>query len=322
MLLVLVWQLPNVHLEDLDPNWSRWSIVWLLAAVAAKFGAFALSTLRWRTVLATMAEPPPFREMFSHFLSGQFVSMVLPTAFGGDVVRVARLGKDIESNPIAFASVSIDRMTGWLVLPMICLTTFAVQPSFFSLGNATTVALTTSIVTMVFLVLVLVIGANRAFSRDLSTVSGWRRFLVAAHLGLDGLRRHPRQAVEVILVGVAFQSLQCFSVWLAARAIGADAIGLGAVFAFFPPTAILQNLPVGVGGLGVRESAFVLFFGAVGAEQGISITLGLMFYLLTLGTSALGAPSFIFGSHAEREYRQQEARERNAPTSADGAERA
>ena len=81
--------------------------------------SYALSTLRWQRVLTAMRPGPGFRRLFSHFLSGQFISNVLPTAFGGDVIRVARLGRDLDDNPVAFASVTIERMTGWLVMPLI-----------------------------------------------------------------------------------------------------------------------------------------------------------------------------------------------------------
>ena len=65
--------------------------------------------------------------------------------------------------------------------------------------------------------------------------------------------------------------------------------------AFFPAAAIIQNLPIGLGGLGVRESAFVLFFGSLGATNGQAIGLGLAVYFVTVFSSALGAPFFAAG---------------------------
>jgi len=73
-------------------------------------------------------------------------------------------------------------------------------------------------------------------------------------------------------------------------------VTVGVALAFFPAAAIAQNLPVGLGGLGVREGIFVVFFGAVGAPRALSITLGLVVYGLTIVTSSLGAPSFVIGS--------------------------
>ncbi len=136
-----------------------------------------------------------------------------------------------------------------------------------------------SLATLTALVIVMLIAANRRFAGDLRTVTGWRRFLIAVHLGVDALRVTPRAAGDVIYSGLAFQITQSAAVWMAAQALGIDEITFGVALAFFPVSAILQNLPIGIGGLGVREASFVFFFGAVGAPEGLCITLGLLVHL-------------------------------------------
>ena len=306
MLGVLVWRLPDVRLADLGPRWTSTSVWWMIGSAVTMTLAFALSTERWIRVLAAMCPSPPFRRMFSHFLAGQFVSNVLPTAFGGDVVRIARLGRDIDDAPRAFASVTIERLTGWLVLPAITLISLAVQPRLADLGvrieyNTKVSDLQATMneggydAALVALGAILALAANRRFTADLDEMVGWRRFLVAVHLGVDALRRAPASAAAVLSVGAAFQIAQCAAVWMAARAIGVPQVTLGVALAFFPAAAIAQNLPIGFGGLGVREGIFVVFFGAVGASKGLAITLGLVVYGLTIITSALGAPAFATG---------------------------
>lgn len=293
-----MWQLPDVTWRDLRPDWGPGAAAWAAAAVLSTAAAFGLSTLRWREVLAPLGTPPPYRRMLSHFLAGQFVSNVVPTAFGGDVVRVARLGNDLGDPAAAFASVSIERLTGWFVLPVLTLSTLLVRPELRDLGTATTTAVATSLITLAALTAILAAAANRRWTDGAVISTGWRRWLAAVHLGVDSLRRSPRHAVAVLAAGLAFQTLQCVAVWCLAEALGIDEVGIGAALAFFPAAAILQNIPLGVGGLGVRESAFVLFFGALGTERGHAITLGLAVYAVTVATSALGAPAFALGGRA------------------------
>ena len=188
-------------------------------------------------------------------------------------------------------------MTGWLVLPLISGVALLAQPDLLSLGSATALAVAIDGGTIVALVVVLLVASNRRFGASVETVTGWRRFFVAIHLGVDALRRDRRGSLEVIAAGAAFQTLQCLAVWMAAEAIGLQGqVTVGVALAFFPAAAIAQNLPVGLGGLGVREGIFVVFFGAVGAPRALSITLGLVVYGLTIVTSSLGAPSFVIGS--------------------------
>jgi uncharacterized membrane protein YbhN (UPF0104 family) len=55
-------------------------------------------------------------------------------------------------------------------------------------------------------------------------------------------------------------------------------------------------VPISLGGLGVREGAFVLFLHPLHVVTGRAVALGLLIYGLNLAVSLLGAPSFAVGS--------------------------
>lgn len=295
MLGALIWKVPDFDPKELFPKFGITNLLWLSASAFTLLAAFVLQTLRWQQVLRPMGPHVDFRRMLSLFLAGQFVSNVLPTAFGGDVVRVARLGRDIDDRAIAFASIALERLTGWLVLPLISLVTIAAVPSFRELGAASTSALAISAVTMAALVALLTVASHRRWTDAARHATGWRRWIGSVHLGIVAIRHRPAAIAGVLGAGVAFQVTQCLAVWMAARAMDLDVVTIAACLAFFPPTAISQNLPVGFGGLGVREAGFVLFFGALGASDERAIALGLLTYLLTVAVSSLGAPAFAVG---------------------------
>jgi uncharacterized protein (TIRG00374 family) len=295
MLGLLAWQLPDFEPGELIPQWTPAVLWWLLASTATMVFAFALQTLRWDTVLVPMGYHVPFRHLFSEFLAGQFVSNVLPTAFAGDVVRIARLRRDIGDGPAAFASIALERLTGWVVLPTISLIAIAWEPAYRSLGAATVVALVVDVVTLVALVAVLLIAANKRWQRHAVAATGWRKWIAAIHLGITAIRRRPTAVASIAFAGLAFQITQCLSIWMAAKALDIDEVTVLAAFAFFPPTLISQNLPVGFGGLGVREGGFLLFFGALGATDERAIALGLVTYLITVVASSFGAPFLAIG---------------------------
>jgi len=313
LLALLVWRMPDFDPSELLPERSPATFAWLAGSAGALLVAFMLQTLRWSFVLRALDHRLRFRRLFAQFLAGQFVSNVLPTAFAGDLVRISRTGRDIDDRPHAFASIALERLTGWMVLPFISLTTLALWPEGRSLGGPTLTALLVDIGTLGALVAILVVAANRRWSTAARTATGWRRWIGAVHLGIDALRVRPHLAGATVAAGLAFQLTQCVSVWFAARALEVHPATLVAVLAFFPPTAIGQNLPVGFGGLGVREGGFVLFFGALGASDERAIALGLATYLVTVITSSLGAPSFALGGG--RRALEEEAAEEELPES-------
>jgi uncharacterized protein (TIRG00374 family) len=295
MLAILVWRIPPIDLEEVMPELTARTAMWLLVAVGLTLAAVVLSAVRWQRVLDVLGLEAGLRRLLSHNLAGQFVSNVLPSTIGGDVLRVSRLSKDTGETPKTFASVVLERLTGWLVLPVISVGGFLVNPPLQHLGRATQVAVGLAFITLLALCIVLAAVADHRIGGRFATRDGWRRFAGAVHLGLSRLRREPVAAANVLLVGFAYQLALVLAAVAAAQALGVRPAGLTALLAFFPAVAIAQVLPIGISGLGVREGAFVLFLGPLGVEAQEAIALGLLLYLLNLGVSLLGAPAFALG---------------------------
>jgi uncharacterized membrane protein YbhN (UPF0104 family) len=295
MLAVLVAKVPSFEASDLVPEWSLATFLWLGVAALLTLAGIILSAVRWQKVLDALEIRTRLPRLMSHYLAGQFVSNVLPTTIGGDVLRVSRLSRDTGESPGTFASVVLERLTGWLVLPVITIAGFAVNPGLRHLGTATRVALTLAFGTLMLLVAVLAAAGSPRLGGRFATSAGWRRFVGAVHLGVDRLRSDPSAAANVLVAGFAYQLALVLAAVAAAQALGVRPAGLTALLAFFPAVLIAQVLPISMSGLGVREGAFVLFLTPLGVAQQDAIALGLLLYLLNLVVSLLGAPAFAAG---------------------------
>ncbi len=295
MLAVLIWRIPPIEADEVVPELNLRTVLWLAVAMLLTLAGLVLSALRWQRVLEVLGLHAGLRRLLSHYLAGQFVSNVLPTTIGGDVLRVSRLSRETGESPKTFASVVLERLTGWLVLPVISVIGFLVNPPLQHLGRATQVAVGLAFVTLLGLGILLYAVADQRIGGRFEARDGWRRFASAVHLGVDRLKRQPGAAANVLLVGFAYQFVLVLAAVAAAQALGVRPAGLTALLAFFPAVAIAQVLPIGISGLGVREGAFVLFLGPLGVESQEAIALGLLLYLLNLGVSLLGAPAFAVG---------------------------
>jgi uncharacterized protein (TIRG00374 family) len=296
MLALVLWKAPDFDVDELVPEWRASTPWWLVGAALLTLGAIVLSSMRWQAVLTAMGVRSHLGSLINHYLAGQFVSNVLPTTIGGDVLRVSRLSRETGESPATFASVVLERLTGWLVLPLLTYFGFVVNPGLTHLGTATGVALALATGTLLLLLLVLVLVASHRFGARFGGAEGWRRFAGAVHLGLDRLRHHPAAAANVLVVGFAYQLCLVVAALFAAKAVGMGVeVGPTALLAFFPAVAIAQVLPVGISGLGIREGAFALFLAPLGVPTEQAVALGLLLYLLNLGVSLLGAPAFALG---------------------------
>jgi uncharacterized protein (TIRG00374 family) len=292
--VILAVLIPRVHLGAVLRLHRLW---WLVAALGVTFVGVVLSAVRWQRVLAAIGLKAPLPTLLRHYLASLFVGNVLPSTVGGDVLRVTRLSASNGQTPGTFASVVIERLTGWVVLPVLTLGAVIANPGLrreapIAVGLCILIALGT----LGGLTLLLIAAAHPRLGGRLTANEGWRRFTGAVHLGLDRFRRSPLLAAEVLLVGFAYQLVVMFSAFLAAQALGIRPAGWTAILAFFPVVAIIQVIPVTIGGLGTREGALVLLFGSLGVASADAIALGLLFYGINLAVSLLGAPAFAVGT--------------------------
>lgn len=299
LLWVLFGKVNKGWTSSVVPPFTAETVLWLLGALALTFLGVVLSALRWAAVLKALGQHPRIGRLLSHYLAGQFMANVLPSTIGGDALRVSRQSRDSGQSPTSFASVVLERMTGWLVLPVITLVGLAVNPGLRHLGRATAVAVAVAGVTLVLLVAVLVLTA-RPGATTLAHNEGWRRFASAVRMGIRQLVHDPAAAGRVIATGFAYQLVLVTSVLMAARALGMPSgVGPTALLAFVPAVLIAQVLPITISGLGVREGLFALFLQPLGVARPQAVALGLLLYLLNLLVSLLGAPAFAIGHRSD-----------------------
>ena len=154
-ILVLVVVLRRAHLTSLELDWEASNIAWLTSALVVTFVAVVLSAVRWQKVLTALGLSARIPTLLRHHLAGLFVSSFLPSTVGGDVLRVSRLAASNGEAPRTFASVVLERLTGWLVLPVITLVALAINPGLFGADVNTRFALVIALVTLGGLAVVL-----------------------------------------------------------------------------------------------------------------------------------------------------------------------
>lgn len=292
---MLGFLLTRFDLSVLSPIHELSSWTWIAAGVIVTFGAVVLATLRWQRVLRALDLPSDLHTLLSHVMAGNFVSNFLPSTVGGDVLRVTRLSAGTGHPPESFASVVLERLTGFVVLPFITLVALIGNPTLLHMGTATHLALSLSLGTLAALVVILLVAGNTRLGARLAGHANWLGFLGAVHLGIDRMRRHPGEAASVLLTAFAYQLTIVFAAWAAGHALGLN-MGWSAAMAFVPIVAIAQVLPVSVNGLGLREGALVLLLAPLGVPAGQAIALGLLMYGMNLVVSLLGAPAFAVGA--------------------------
>jgi uncharacterized protein (TIRG00374 family) len=291
LLAVLIVKIPADDIQPKDTHFG--TLTFLAAGLAFTLAGFVLSAWRWQRVFAVFHVHVPLRTLLGHYLAGQFVGNVLPSTIGGDVLRVSRATKTTGTGDIAFASVVIERLSGFVALPLLSILGFALEPSLLELDNSW-IALAIAGATIVGLVVILIVAGSPRLAGRFSKHENWMRFIGAVHVGIDRIRHEPRQAVRVLVAALAYQASVLIAVYCAIHALGVS-LPNGAVLAYLPAVASAQVLPISLSGLGIREGLLVLLLRPLDVPTGKAIAIGLLWYGMTLVVSLLGAPAFAVG---------------------------
>jgi uncharacterized protein (TIRG00374 family) len=270
------------------------TLAYFAAAVLMATIGIVLSAWRWQRVLLAFGAKVPLKALTGHYFAGQFVGNVLPSTIGGDVLRISRSAKNIGSSETAFAAVALERLSGFLALPVICLFGFLVDPSLLESSTAW-VALLISGIALAALAGILLLAAHPRMAGRFQEHDNWMRFIGATHIGVAALRKDPRSALAVLGTAMIYQVSVVMTVGFVILTIDAP-VPVGAVIAFVPVVAMAQVIPISLSGLGVREGMFVLLLHPLGIPNGQAIGIGLLWYLTMLLVSFLGAPAFAVGN--------------------------
>lgn len=240
-----------------------------------------ISALRFHVLLSPMHSIDRVALARQYFVAA-YANNFLPTAVGGDALRIAMLRRERVPGRLALSLVLVERFVGVAVLAAL------------SVAGAILVELPAPILGII-IALALGIGACVfALWRQLRVpAQGRRSRLIPRNLQLDG--------GTLGLVFAWSLVLQLCSVglsWVVGMALGV-VLPFGAYLALVPLVWVLTMLPLTVGGVGLREAGFVYLFGTLGVGSELSLAISLGTYAGLLFSGIFGgmflAQDFILG---------------------------
>jgi len=274
---------------------------WLpfVSALALFLGGVGVRAWRWGVLARALEIRVSLGRLVALYFVGSFFSLVLPTGVGGDAVKMYELARNGKTAS-AVSSVLVDRFNGLLMLFVMAALALA--------GSYRLVSLPVR-VAIVVVTLVSLVGVALLFQR--TWIESWgRRFRLDRLLGrfatlrdlYASLHLYSRPAlVKATAASVVFNLMQIFANSLLAAAVGIHQ-PLLVYFLFVPIISATLMLP-SVGGLGLREGAYVVLFGQVGVDQPHALALALAYDAILLITGLVGAAIYVIQGISESRVR-------------------
>jgi glycosyltransferase 2 family protein len=254
------------------------SIPALLSAIALYIFAQFISTIRWKLLLPAGIG---MRKLFSLSMIGSFFNTFLPGVIGGDAVKGLYLYRLTGKGSLSLASIFMDRYIGFAALIVICTVAFPFGFRFFA---GSPVMWLLPVVVFSFIGASLLIFGLRLGQRI--------RVLSEFYSSFHAYRNQATIIGKTFLLSLIVQCTGIFTVYLLAVGMGQQ-IPFLSFFLFIPLTVLFTMIPISISGLGIRESAFVLFFGLVGVQPGVATALSLLWFVTVSFASLVGLVEYI-----------------------------
>jgi len=260
-------------------------------------------SLRWKKVGQTSGYSITFSQSFYGYMVGGFFNSFLPTGRGGDAARAIIVAKKCKlSLGGIMGTIFVERFVGLVVTVIIALfASYIASTKIIALQNA----LPSIIVLTLLLVALGLIFLSPQFlslyyrvANKLPFQKFWKSItdmLEVFHV----YRKYPRSIFWVVLYSLFNQIIFIFSGYLVATSI----FGFDAPWYSFPiviPLIFIAELLPSIGGYGIREAGYVVFFGWFGVSPEAAVVFGIL-QLVFLWISALfGAVFFVIGSPGKK----------------------
>lgn len=289
-LLILLFSL----LVDVNDVWTAIMAArpgGIALAIALIILALLVSAIKWGILLRAQVATISLPYLFNTYLVGLFFNNFLPSNVGGDVARIADIAKRTGKAPEATASVIGERLISGLALALTALIGLLFSPQVSGQFAPIVGGL------ILFFVFVMGLFASRRAKRIISTVI--RRLLgpkwferigrVAGSIALA--IRNPSTFLWAMFWSFAFHITLVLVNYAIFIALNIN-LPLISFVLYVPIIAAIQLVPVSVNGFGVREVAYVYFFGTVGVSSSGAAAASLLFGILVMLVSLPGGLIF------------------------------
>jgi glycosyltransferase 2 family protein len=275
------------------------------AKVGYFLGAVAIMVLsvwpmawRWQRLLAAKG----IRDRLSWLVRAYFVAytggQVLPTAVGGDAVRIYETSRRHPGNggPVA-ASVLLERALGGAATLTLAAVGFALAIGRYDVGAYLWVEGAFVVATLVLAVMLFSRRLRPLLARTVPLLRLVRveRPVRAVYEGIHSYRGNVGLLVGVFALTLAVQAVRVLAIWMAGKGVGVE-LSPRPYYVMGPLLFLVLLVPFTVNGLAVRETFFVSFLGQLGVGANKAFATGFLFFVVNIALALPGLAIFLWES--------------------------
>lgn len=264
-----------------------WSFVFSLTGTL-------IMVCRWEILLKIFSKKLSFFELVPVYWVGLFFNLFLPSAVGGDAVKIYKLAKK-HGHAVEFTtSVLMDRIIGLVSLTLLALINILVFKSPVNIKAAENIIYILSFILFSFFVFIFSsrIVKKLTFARRILSFLKLEKIVKNFYLSFNLYRDHLGSLFGAAAVSLTANVIVAFSFYFLALAVGTD-VPLIFFFIVTPVIFLITVLPISISGLGLQDGAYIFFLGQIGISPTVAFSISILSHFIRYLTGLIGGAFFM-----------------------------
>jgi len=288
-LAFISWIILRVNWGEVLQNVEKIKIMQIFFYLAVYLFGILISSYKWQLLAKFKNIKVSIKKLFEFYLAGTFINNFMPSFIGGDTYRAYQLGQEEKKYVQSASTVVMDRITGLIGAMILTLV--------FSALNWNEVS-RHSILVSLDLILVLLLVSGVVFLQ-LTKLKFWKKISSKVPQKLTEIIRdfHEYNKFEILFKAIFFGMLFGLIGLAGVNLILFYAMGihigtldyLSVIFLI----SVVSALPVSINNIGIKEWAYITFFGFFGIASSAVITVAIVSRFLQMFVSFFALPLYL-----------------------------
>ncbi|MFA5402469.1 MAG: lysylphosphatidylglycerol synthase transmembrane domain-containing protein [Candidatus Omnitrophota bacterium] len=309
VLLVLLFKFNKIDVSNLMNDIKGADKALLGAGFMIFFLVYFLGFWRWHMLLGAAGIRAPLKRLMVSFSGGVFFSIFLPSTIGGDIVKTADLAGHTRKTKEVIATVLLDRLSGYIGLVLVILPALLLGKEMV---RDKVVASSVAVIVILLIGILLVLFNRFMYSKitKFLTAPGAGKIKEALsdlHSEIHIFRHHKKLIAYNLILSSFIQLIAPLSAYFIALSLGVK-ISFLYFLVFLPIIGAITMLPIAIGGLGLRENLFVVYFAKAGVIKQLAVAMSLLSFSFVVIYGAVGGIIYVLTVHHRRVQHNQPSR--------------
>lgn len=261
--------------EEFVSNFKNFNAVYAPLIILFLILNYVVSSIRWKALLIHgNSENISIKYLTSLYFIGAFFNNFMPTSMGGDVYKIYRLGKKINSPADAFSSTFMERFTGFIALGLISVV------SMVQLWGWLGILLFAGFIVGFFVGLKALDFLSKKFKK-----------LEKLNTSFSMYKTNYKVLTTAFVTSFIVQLLSIFTQYFVFLALGVK-LPLFYALVVFPVITLAGFFIPSLNGIGVQDSLYMQLFATVGVATSLSLSASIIYHLFRLGVSLIGGVAY------------------------------